>query len=630
MYACVYSFFVLFFSSLTTADNWERLHQPSQREHGLMSDVWDGSVLQRLSGPGQFFSTKTNLALSLNTDGVPLHKSSSWSLWPVFLTILNLPASIRMKAENVILAGLWYGPSKPPMTLLLEPVLKSLQYLSTSGVVVRTPTGLRTIRAMLVMGVFDLPAKAAVLCAKQFNGEHGCSVCVHPGERLRNGARIYLPHAYPDRTHESVSRAAEVAQVTGHAVDGIKGVSPLAGYVDVVLSVPTDYMHAVLEGVVALLMKCWFSSSHHREPQYIGRRTSEIDAQLMRQRPPSEFTRPPRSIEKHLSYWKASELRNWLLFYSLPLLLPHLPPLFWHHYALLVVAMHILLQSQLTDAEIEAAEQMLCDFYHLFPELYGNQRCTSNVHQLSHLTKYVRLWGPLWTHSSFGYENKNGTLKRFIHNRSDVVTQLLYNIDVSVTLQHLYPVLTTSETEDTVEFLSPLNHTTVRRNMMKLGEHMYVVGKLQSTVLGEEATALGLESGAAVQAFTRLFKDGVLYNSTKFRTEGKRDNTMCAYRGRGQVCYGQIILFVTSPELCAIVRECVCSGRSLMEMAGPPCREVLQVHRDVDLLHSYMKPISGYGRVRAVHLRNLCGKSVLLHGTSCDYITSQPNCFEQH
>ena len=192
------------------------------------------------------------------------------------------------------------------MTLSLEPVLKSLQYLSTSGGVVRTPTGLRTIRAMLVMGVFDLPAKAAVLCAKQFNGEHGCSVCIHPGERLRNGARIYLPHAYPNRTHESVSRAAEVAQVTGHAVDGIKGVSPLAGYVDVVLSVSTDYMHAVLEGVVALLMKCWFSSSHHREPQYIGCRTSEIDAQLMRQRPPSEFTRPPRSIKKHLSYWKAS------------------------------------------------------------------------------------------------------------------------------------------------------------------------------------------------------------------------------------------------------------------------------------------------------------------------------------
>ena len=92
-------------------------HQPSSQTNcGVMKDVWDGTILQRLSAPGHFFSLKTNLALSLNTAGVPLYKSSTWSLWPVFLTILNLPASIRMKAENVLLAGLWYGPCKPPIS----------------------------------------------------------------------------------------------------------------------------------------------------------------------------------------------------------------------------------------------------------------------------------------------------------------------------------------------------------------------------------------------------------------------------------------------------------------------------------------------------------------------------------
>ena len=165
---------------------------------------------------------------------------------------------------------------------------------------------------------------------------------------------------------------------------------------------------------------------------------------------------------------------------------------------------------------------------------------------------------------------------------------------------------------------------------MKLGEHMYIVGKLQSTILHEEATVLGLEAGTAVEAFTGLFKDGVLYRSATYQTEGKRNNTMCTYRSRGQVCFGQIVLFVTSPELCAIVRECVLSSGSLMQMAGPPCREELRVHKDVDLLHTYIKPLSGYGHLQAVHLHNLCGKSVLLHGTSCDYIASQPNCYELH
>lgn len=90
-------------------------------DKGWMYDVWDGSVLRCLSKAGHFFSTKCNLAFSLNTDGIPLYKSSSWGLWPVFLTILNLPPAIRMKAENILLAALWYGPGKPPMRELLGP-----------------------------------------------------------------------------------------------------------------------------------------------------------------------------------------------------------------------------------------------------------------------------------------------------------------------------------------------------------------------------------------------------------------------------------------------------------------------------------------------------------------------------
>ncbi len=81
------------------------------------------------------------------------------------------------------------------------------------------------------------------------------------------------------------------------------------------------------------------------------------------------------------------------------------------------------------------------DFYNLLPDLYGERCCTANAHLLSYLTEYVWLWGPLWTHSSFGYESKNGHIKRFIHNKLNVVKQLLFNVDVSITLQHIYPIL---------------------------------------------------------------------------------------------------------------------------------------------------------------------------------------------
>ena len=83
----------------------------------------------------------------LSTDGVPLFKSSSADLWPVFLVILNLPRNIRMNAQNIVLAGLWYGSKKPPMHLLLKPIIEKLDRLHTLGVAIETPHGLITYQA---------------------------------------------------------------------------------------------------------------------------------------------------------------------------------------------------------------------------------------------------------------------------------------------------------------------------------------------------------------------------------------------------------------------------------------------------------------------------------------------------
>ena len=107
-----------------------------------------------------------------------------------------------------------------------------------------------------------------------------------------------------------VISAAEKAETEHHAVKEILGMSPLASVLDVVDAVPIDYMHSCLEGVMKLLMKYWFTSCYHGKPFYLGCNLSEIDNNFLKQHPPSEFSQAPRSIRKHLSYWKASELRN--------------------------------------------------------------------------------------------------------------------------------------------------------------------------------------------------------------------------------------------------------------------------------------------------------------------------------
>ena len=152
----------------------------------------------------------------------------------------------------------------------------------------------------------------------------------------------------------------------------------------------------------------WFDSSYHKQLPYLGCQINSVDLKLLKHHLPSEFSHSPRSTQEHLKYF----------FYSLLILLDHLPSLYCHHYSLLVCSMHLLLDDSISPMFIDAAEQMLSDFYLLIQELYGDSACTHNVHLLTHLPKYVRLWGPLWTHSTFGFESKNGHLKKYFHGRN--------------------------------------------------------------------------------------------------------------------------------------------------------------------------------------------------------------------
>ena len=96
------------------------------------------------------------------------------------------------------------------MKLLLQPLAHQISRLQPF---VKTPRGLTQFTASIVMAVFNLPAKAAALCAKQFNGQYGCSICLHPGKRMPNNTQIHPPDtAYPERTHSQIVRYAIEAE----------------------------------------------------------------------------------------------------------------------------------------------------------------------------------------------------------------------------------------------------------------------------------------------------------------------------------------------------------------------------------------------------------------------------------
>ena len=77
-------------------------------------------------------------------------------------------------------------------------------------------------------------------------------------------------------------------------------------------------------------------------------------------------------------------------------------------------AIYICLKESIS-SELKKAELMLFSFCEDFSSLYDEHFITLNVHQLLHLTDDVRDLGPMYTHSCFSFEDKNGFILKLIH-----------------------------------------------------------------------------------------------------------------------------------------------------------------------------------------------------------------------
>ena len=410
--------------------------------------------------PGEFLSVPEHIGLMLCSDGISVFKSSGnkiknracilgalikqleiifligLQLWPIELCITNLPPLIRYNVQFLVVGGLWLGTVKPDMNMILKPILSRIKALEKSEKIIKTKDGNKKLRAKLILATFDLIAKAMAMKFTQFNGKYGCPYCLDKGtyEMKRT---IYLPNdLHESRIFSDVIAWAEMAMQLEEPVYGILGLSTLSDLIDIILCIPVDYMHAILEGLAKQFMKYWFGSEFSGYVFNIRKFLSEIDKRLLRMKPPHAFRRSPRSI-KCLSFWKAAEFRAWLLYYSIPAMKDFLPQIYLNHWCLLVCAMHILLNTSVSSNDLQVASDYLVKFYEQSPELYPSIVCTANLHSIIHINQSVKDWGPLWCYSTFGYENLNGFLLRQCHGSGNVLPQICRSLQIRQKLNQM-------------------------------------------------------------------------------------------------------------------------------------------------------------------------------------------------
>ena len=407
-------------------------------KNNRICDIYDGELYKKLSKHPNVLSCPHNISFTWNTDGVPVFKSSNFSLWPLYLVINELPPKKRFSKDNMILAGLWFGSSKPAMWVYLKPFHSALIRMERDGTIVESPDkpGILNIRAILLCGTCDLPAKACVCNTVQYNGLFGCFKCLQPGCTVKVGQKGGHVHAFPfnrenlkgpQRTHAEFLADAKAAISEGKAVRGVKGPCWFAGlqYYDIVKGTAVDYMHCVLEGVTKSLLNMWFSPSLKTEPFNVADKVKEVDEKLSKIKPPNDITRCPRKIETERQYWKASELRSFLLFYGPIVLRSVLPEEYYRHFIFLSEAIFVLLGDSISFEELDHAGKLLQHFCLMFSALYSAGKETINIHSLLHLADDVRNLGPLWTHSCFPFESYNGNLLKLFHGTQNVELQIV-------------------------------------------------------------------------------------------------------------------------------------------------------------------------------------------------------------
>ena len=501
-----------------------RFHRKKQALENI-EDIYDGRLYRSLVKKG-VLSSGDNISFIFNTDGVPVFKSSKVSIWPLYLIINELPYNKRFARKNMLFAGMWFGEKKPAMWTFLKPFHHSLSNLEQRVNFSVCGIGSITCQGVLLGGTCDLPARCLVCNAIQYNGASSCWKCLQQGKTVKTGQRGGYVRVFPYQTEDPKGPLRTQAETREHArealtnqlnnkkdyiVHGIKGPTwfGLLKHFDYVAGTGIDYMHGVLLGVQKLLITLWFNTKFAGKPYSISGWVSLADKRLSEITPTLEIRRLPRSISEHLQYWKASELRSFLLYYGIPVLYGILPDNYFHHYAIFVNAIYICLKDSISMEDLKKAESMLFSFCQDFSSLYEERFQTLNVHQLLHLPDDVKDLGPVYTHSCFSFEDKNGFIFKLIHGTQFIESQILSAVSITQKIPELREKCITAGADLESVYLS-LTHPRKPSKMLEISKDVYALGAIYNRTLNAKEYAvfqryLGFAPpGVVVRAFNRL------------------------------------------------------------------------------------------------------------------------------
>lgn len=373
-------------------------HVTQERQHDEFRDVFDSNIYKKI-----FEKCKDVILLpfTINLDGAKIFNSSKSSLWPIQLVQHCLPANMRFLRENILIAGLYCGPQKPDIPVIMSILAEEIQTLQQNGIYLWHKSELLHFSPTILFCSCDSPARAEVQNCKP-SGFFSCPCCLQEGQSIKNieTGKSYIrflkiQNPAKKRTHQdALSIGSDILNGKYSTnTNGLKGLSCMIAFAnfDLVDSFAIDYMHGVCIGILPLMIDIWMGKKKvvyaeneiYRFKKLTMQQRLELNRRIMALKPPVKINHKPRSILDR-SFYTANEFRSLLLYYLRFAVYGLLDKEIIQHFTLLSDAIYILSKSVISKIEIVTADAMLNKFVDKFESFYGINSVTMNLHMLRH------------------------------------------------------------------------------------------------------------------------------------------------------------------------------------------------------------------------------------------------------
>jgi hypothetical protein len=492
------------------------------------------------------------VSVMIHSDGIPLYKSKNCNAWPILGAVLELPPYSRTRADNTLLLALWIGKQKPNFTIIFEKLSKPISRLKNGGIQVNNN---KIVKVLFPMLMGDMPALSTMVRFVEHNAFYACMFCNIKGTYNHDGHCViyFIDNNVKLRTSENFEKCAQLAASMQTRIDrertmGVKGLSAFSEILDVPLphSVVIDAMHTVFLCHSKKLLI-------HLQTYITKENLLKINSKLRSINFIHDILRRPKSLS-NVQKWKASEVRLFILYIGLPVLVEFLPEEIIGDFALYNVILRLLHDYWDNDKKLSDSISNLLKIYiknlskNVISNVYPAKLLTISTHTHLHLPFQCKKFGRLNWLTNFVFESFLGHLKAFVKGSSGAGNQ----IGFAFISNFFLPKLQGNDGRHFGHF--SINNETFGSNILKIQVSQSITDFLYKNECISSSTIF----------FSRLHYLNITYHSFLYSRKGSTCSYLVSYEKNGVLVYGYILFFLSTDGNCsAVIQKLTCVNDSL-------------------------------------------------------------------